>query len=148
MARFVFSEIPSFHFAAIGTFFHLPHAINAATSPSAKLKPITEISPLEIWNAAAKSIMRTRPEAANGVSCGLILSKEGNSKPSAPSASEMPINRTKISGICPAQGIVTASVAMGCVDFVAPAMRNIPANSTCATHKAILNPLLVVASIR
>ena len=61
-----------------------------------------------MWYILANSITRVRQAAANIVSCGRILSNAGRINPTAPSNSEMPMNRTNGSGTDGAQKIVGA----------------------------------------
>jgi hypothetical protein len=73
--------------------------------------------------------MIKNPNAAKGVSCGLILSRDGSMSPSDPSSSEIPINLTKAGEYSFTQGSDSANFSMGVNDFIIPAMRNIAANN-------------------
>src|SRR5690606_9099937 len=89
----------------------------------------------------ANTITMTSPNAAQAISIGLILNIPGNIKPSTASSSETPIKRIKIAEDSFAKGIAEASSCMGVVTLGRAAHRNIRANTACASHREMFQPL-------
>jgi hypothetical protein len=111
--------------------------MNAAAKARSKVNPNSGNSLLVIWNTEAISMMAIIPEAATGVSIGLIRNIDGSNRPNAPRISDTPIKRTNHAGTSLAHGSDADNCSMGEVDFMMPAMINIPANNTWTTHKII-----------
>lgn len=129
----------TYPFGSIGTLVNRPQAMNAAMAPNPKLKPMAGNSLLEMWNIIASTITVTNPTADTGVSFGLILKMDGSNNPTAPRNSEIPMNRTNHSGMSFAHGTSTASWAIGVVDFMKPAIKNMKPNTIWAIQSEMFS---------
>lgn len=77
--------------------------------------------------------------AAMGVNTGLIFKSDGSNNPNAPRNSQTPMNRTVVIEKSFTQGSMGDSSSIDFVDFMSPAMMNMPASAICATQSAMFS---------
>lgn len=111
-------------------FFCRPQATNTASKAITVLKPMSFVSPLEMWKILATSIKTIIPYAAIIVNRGCTFSNVGNTIPIPPNKSAMPVSRTRFTWAF-TQGNGSFS---GCTIFIKPAQIKVAAKSTWTIH--------------